>query len=202
MFKNKMIRFIASKRHFSQKKGETSKKAIEFEQLRHRPIDISVRRHYRITDCDFRHDIHLSDLDYIKPRGPKNYLKKCLSFDNASDKELNKHYYKQVTKHFGLSPNDTASYAVQAICLTHKINRLREHIASNKKDSKAKMNIIKHFDYRHKLMKILRKEDFARFKRVLVFCNLPDMWNESVSMVHSHAHKPSKKPVPPKYKLF
>lgn len=80
------------------------------------PISKDLRDYYNIKDKNSQYFIPKSTVGKIeRDFGEKvsESMRKALSFDNASQRELNKWYYFQIAKYFGKSPNDTASYEVQ-----------------------------------------------------------------------------------------
>ncbi|MES1918931.1 hypothetical protein MHBO_000817 [Bonamia ostreae] len=182
----------------------TAKNSQISSQLLFGKLPLEKRRYYGILPDSNRLNISSKYLQKVFS-GEKEYLKfleKSLSFDNASQKELNSWYYSKIAEKFGKNKDDFASLNVQIIILTHKINQLRKHIATNKKDSKAKYNVIRHHGRRQKLMRHLREKNFGQYKQVLVFCGLEDVWNPAKTSKHHRAHIPSAKYVPPLNPIF
>ncbi|HGZ71200.1 MAG TPA: 30S ribosomal protein S15 [Nitratifractor sp.] len=67
---------------------------------------------------------------------------------------------------FARKDNDTGSTEVQVALLTERITYLTEHLKTNKKDHSSRLGLLKLVGQRRRLMRYLRKKDFAKFNEV------------------------------------
>ena len=65
-----------------------------------------------------------------------------------------------------LKDGDVGSTGVQIVQLTHKIKRITEHLKENHKDVHTRHGLLKMVSKRKRLMKYLKRKDFARFESV------------------------------------
>lgn len=72
----------------------------------------------------------------------------------------------EIISQFARGNNDTGSAEVQIALLTKRIQILTEHLKSNKKDHSSRLGLLKLVGQRRRLMRYLRKKDFAKFNEV------------------------------------
>ena len=75
---------------------------------------------------------------------------------------LEKETIERIVKEFGLKEGDTGSVEVQVALLTEKINRLTEHLKSNKKDYSSARGLMKMVGQRKQLLSYLSRTNFNR----------------------------------------
>jgi len=71
-----------------------------------------------------------------------------------------------VTKHQRDS-KDTGSAEVQIAILTAQIKRLTDHLKENHKDNHSRLGLLKMVGKRKRLLKYLRRKDFAKFTQLV-----------------------------------
>jgi small subunit ribosomal protein S15 len=62
---------------------------------------------------------------------------------------------------------DTGSADVQVAMLTERINRLSEHLKSNKKDHSSRHGLLKMIGLRKRLLSYIQAEDRERYKALI-----------------------------------
>lgn len=72
----------------------------------------------------------------------------------------------EIIAKYARSENDTGSTEVQVALLTARIAYLTEHLQSNKKDHSSRLGLLKLVGQRRRLMKYLKKKDFARWNAI------------------------------------
>ncbi len=72
----------------------------------------------------------------------------------------------EIIAQFARKENDTGSAEVQIALLTERIKYLTEHLKTNKKDHSSRLGLLKLVGQRRRLMRYLRKKDFAKFNEV------------------------------------
>jgi len=73
---------------------------------------------------------------------------------------------QEIIAKYGRSENDTGSTEVQVALLTERIKYLTEHLKTNKKDHSSRLGLLKLVGQRRRLMRYLRKTDFARYTAI------------------------------------
>ncbi len=73
---------------------------------------------------------------------------------------------QEIVAKYGRSENDTGSTEVQIALLTERIAYLTEHLKINKKDHSSRLGLLKLVGQRRRLMRYLRKSDFARYTAI------------------------------------
>lgn len=68
---------------------------------------------------------------------------------------------------FQKDEKDTGSAQVQIAILSEQIKVLTEHLKSNHKDHSSRLGLLKMVGKRKRLLKYLRKTDFAKFQEVV-----------------------------------
>jgi len=72
----------------------------------------------------------------------------------------------EIISKFARNEKDTGSAEVQVALLTDRIKYLTEHLKTNKKDHSSRLGLLKLVGQRRRLMRYLRKKDFAKFNEV------------------------------------
>jgi small subunit ribosomal protein S15 len=72
----------------------------------------------------------------------------------------------EIISQFARDNKDTGSAEVQVALLTERIKYLTEHLKTNKKDHSSRLGLLKLVGQRRRLMRYLRKKDFAKFNEV------------------------------------
>ncbi|NEQ24400.1 MAG: 30S ribosomal protein S15 [Microcoleus sp. SIO2G3] len=62
---------------------------------------------------------------------------------------------------------DTGSVDVQVAMLTDRINRLSNHLKTNKKDHSSRRGLLQMIGRRKRLLSYLRKEDIQRYQNLI-----------------------------------
>ncbi len=73
---------------------------------------------------------------------------------------------KEIISNFARNEKDTGSAEVQIALLTERIKKLTEHLKINKKDHSSRLGLLKLVGQRRRLMRYLRKKDFAKYTEV------------------------------------
>jgi small subunit ribosomal protein S15 len=74
---------------------------------------------------------------------------------------------KQIVGDFKIHDKDTGSPEVQIALLTQRINQLRSHFDTHKKDHSSRRGLLKMVSRRNQLLKYLTREDRARYQQVI-----------------------------------
>ena len=74
---------------------------------------------------------------------------------------------QEIISKFAKDEKDTGSPAVQIALLTERINILTDHLKEHKKDHSSRLGLLKLVGQRRRLMRYLRKKDFARMKKLV-----------------------------------
>jgi len=72
----------------------------------------------------------------------------------------------EIISQFARNEKDTGSTEVQVALLTDRIKYLTEHLKTNKKDHSSRLGLLKLVGQRRRLMRYLRKKDFAKYNEV------------------------------------
>ena len=70
-------------------------------------------------------------------------------------------------KEYGLEDGDTGSTEVQVAILTARINDLRTHFDSHKKDHHSRRGLLKMVGRRRRLLNYLRRTDLERYRELI-----------------------------------
>ncbi|HEY9794342.1 MAG TPA: 30S ribosomal protein S15 [Leptolyngbyaceae cyanobacterium] len=73
----------------------------------------------------------------------------------------------EIIEGYQVHETDTGSADVQIAMLTERINRLSEHLKSNKKDHSSRRGLLKMIGLRKRLLSYLRKEDTQRYQALI-----------------------------------
>jgi small subunit ribosomal protein S15 len=79
---------------------------------------------------------------------------------------------KKIISEFGQKNGDTGSPEVQVALLTHKIEKLVDHLKSNPKDNHSRRGLLGTVSKRRRLLTYLQKKAEDRYKIVLKKLNL------------------------------
>ncbi|MGI5826024.1 MAG: 30S ribosomal protein S15 [Patescibacteria group bacterium] len=74
---------------------------------------------------------------------------------------------KQIIDKYATVKGDTGSPEVQVALLTTKIDRLAEHLKSNKKDVHSRRGLLSMVSKRRRLLTYLMKKDEERYRRII-----------------------------------
>jgi len=78
----------------------------------------------------------------------------------------------KIVESFRLHEKDTGSADVQIAILTHRINRLTEHLQTNKKDHSSRRGLLMMVTQRRRLLDYLHDTDLSRYQQVTKKLNL------------------------------
>jgi len=73
---------------------------------------------------------------------------------------------QEIISKFARNDKDTGSTEVQVALLTDRIKYLTEHLKVNKKDHSSRLGLLKLVGQRRRLMRYLRRKDFAKYNEV------------------------------------
>lgn len=74
---------------------------------------------------------------------------------------------QKIIEKFAQHKGDTGSPEVQIALLTHKINKLTEHLEENKKDNHSRRGLLKTIAKRRRLLNYLQKLDKKRYQQLI-----------------------------------
>lgn len=74
---------------------------------------------------------------------------------------------QKIIEMFAQTKGDTGSPEVQTALLTHKINKLVEHLEVNKKDNHSRRGLLKMIAKRRRILNYLQKLDEKRYKKLI-----------------------------------
>ena len=96
----------------------------------------------------------------VKVKATKVTADKKKSVNVPEDKQ-------EVIEKFGQKKGDTGSPEVQAALLSHKIDKLTEHLGINKKDNHSRRGLLKVIAKRRRILNYLLKLDEKRYKKLI-----------------------------------
>jgi small subunit ribosomal protein S15 len=73
----------------------------------------------------------------------------------------------EIISEYQLHDTDTGSADVQVAMLTERINRLSEHLRSNKKDHSSRRGLLKIIGQRKRLLSYISKQDQQRYRALI-----------------------------------
>ncbi len=73
---------------------------------------------------------------------------------------------------YGKNAQDSGSVEVQIAILTAEINRLNEHLSTNKHDFHSRRGLLKKVGHRRNLLNYLRAKDIASYRELVKSLNL------------------------------
>uniref|UniRef100_A0A832H2W2 Small ribosomal subunit protein uS15 n=1 Tax=Oscillatoriales cyanobacterium SpSt-402 TaxID=2282168 RepID=A0A832H2W2_9CYAN len=74
---------------------------------------------------------------------------------------------QEIISDYQIHETDTGSADVQVAMLTARINRLSEHLKSNKKDHSSRMGLLKMIGHRKRLLAYIQKQDNDRYRALI-----------------------------------
>lgn len=74
---------------------------------------------------------------------------------------------QELISSYQVHETDTGSSAVQIAMLTERINRLSEHLRSNKKDHSSRRGLLKLIGQRKRLLSYLQTEDREQYQALI-----------------------------------
>ncbi|DAB33166.1 MAG TPA: 30S ribosomal protein S15 [Sulfurospirillum sp. UBA12182] len=80
----------------------------------------------------------------------------------------------EIAKQFGRTEGDTGSPEVQIALLSYRIKELTEHLKTNTKDHSSRLGLLKLVGQRKRLMKYLKKKDYAKYTEVITALSIRD----------------------------
>mmetsp|Transcript_2736 Transcript_2736/g.5159 ORF Transcript_2736/g.5159 Transcript_2736/m.5159 type:complete len:177 (-) Transcript_2736:97-627(-) len=94
-------------------------------------------------------------------------VRRLFDLTNSSSSERHKINRKISMEKFRLREGDTGSSAVQVVAMTEKIEQLRIHLATHKKDHNTKRGLEKMVARRRKMLQYMERRDFDAYARVV-----------------------------------
>ena len=79
---------------------------------------------------------------------------------------------QKIVKDYKIHDKDTGSPEVQIALLTERINMLRQHFDTHKKDHSSRRGLLKLVSRRNQLLKYLTREDRTRYQQIIGRLNL------------------------------
>ena len=73
----------------------------------------------------------------------------------------------EIISDYQVHETDTGSADVQVAMLTERINRLSEHLRSNKKDHSSRRGLLKMIGNRKRLLAYIQKQDSDRYRALI-----------------------------------
>lgn len=73
----------------------------------------------------------------------------------------------EIIANYQVHDTDTGSADVQVAMLTERINRLSEHLRSNKKDHASRQGLLRMIGLRKRLLSYILKQDQARYRALI-----------------------------------
>jgi len=80
----------------------------------------------------------------------------------------------EIVKKFARGENDTGSPEVQVALISNRISYLTEHLKENKKDHSSRLGLLKLVGQRKRLLRYLKKRDYARYQEIIKTLNIRD----------------------------
>lgn len=74
---------------------------------------------------------------------------------------------QKIIEKFKVHENDTGSSEVQVAILTNNINKLNEHLKSNKKDHHSRRGLVMMVGKRKRLLEYLKNSEVSRYKKLI-----------------------------------
>ncbi|MCJ7665227.1 MAG: 30S ribosomal protein S15 [Actinobacteria bacterium] len=74
---------------------------------------------------------------------------------------------QKIIEKFKVHENDTGSAEVQVAILTNNINKLNEHLKSNKKDHHSRRGLVMMVGKRKRLLEYLKNSEVSRYKKLI-----------------------------------
>ncbi|KAJ3231740.1 ribosomal protein S15 [Chytriomyces hyalinus] len=99
----------------------------------------------------------------LEPAEMAELVRRQITLENASHKEITKFNVARMLQLFGRSEFDTGSSEAQAAVLTVKVNAMREHLETFRKDMSTKRRLQAVLAKRATVLKYLRRKNLAKF---------------------------------------
>ncbi|QIZ70102.1 30S ribosomal protein S15 [Oxynema aestuarii] len=80
---------------------------------------------------------------------------------------LTQNLKQEIITGYQVHETDTGSVEVQVALLTERINRLSEHLKSNKKDHTSRRGLLKMIGQRKRLLAYINKNDKQRYRQLI-----------------------------------
>ncbi|PID60432.1 MAG: 30S ribosomal protein S15 [Ignavibacteriae bacterium] len=74
---------------------------------------------------------------------------------------------QELIKKFGASEKDSGKAEVQVAILTERINDLRSHFSSHKKDHASRRGLMQMVGKRRRLLDYMKKKDIERYRTII-----------------------------------
>jgi small subunit ribosomal protein S15 len=74
---------------------------------------------------------------------------------------------QELISDYQVHETDTGSSDVQVAMLTERINRLSEHLKTNKKDHASRKGLLRMIGLRKRLLSYIQKQDNARYRALI-----------------------------------
>lgn len=74
---------------------------------------------------------------------------------------------QKIIEKFKTNENDTGSAEVQIAILTSKINKLNEHLKTNKKDNHSRRGLVMMVGKRKRLLAYLKNGEVSKYKKLI-----------------------------------
>jgi small subunit ribosomal protein S15 len=74
---------------------------------------------------------------------------------------------QKIVKDYKIHEKDTGSPEVQIALITERINHLRQHFDTHKKDHSSRRGLLKLVSRRNQLLKYLTREDRTRYQQII-----------------------------------
>jgi small subunit ribosomal protein S15 len=74
---------------------------------------------------------------------------------------------QEIISEYQVHETDTGSSDVQVAMLTARINKLSEHLRSNKKDHASRQGLLRMIGMRKRLLAYIQKQDQARYRALI-----------------------------------
>lgn len=74
---------------------------------------------------------------------------------------------KKIIEEYAIKTGDTGSPEVQVALLTHKIDKLVDHLKNNPKDNHSRRGLLGMVSKRRRLLTYLQKKDEKRYKEIV-----------------------------------
>ncbi len=79
---------------------------------------------------------------------------------------------QELIKEFGNGDNDSGKAEVQVAILTERINDLRDHFSSHKKDHASRRGLMQMVGKRRRLLDYMKRKDIERYRTIIKELNI------------------------------
>mmetsp|Transcript_20947 Transcript_20947/g.28494 ORF Transcript_20947/g.28494 Transcript_20947/m.28494 type:complete len:136 (-) Transcript_20947:603-1010(-) len=126
--------------------------------MNHLPICLSSTNVDRKSPLRFDIDRERLGFELSEP------VSRILSLRNGSSKEIRQARIKKAIEAFMDRPGDTGSTPVQVAVITVKIEALRDHVSTHRKDNVTKRRLALLTNQRRALLKYLERKDYDMYR--------------------------------------